>query len=200
MTTASLTKTKKPLNATMLSIAAGVLVLLALLFLAAPLVSGNRVLTGNDSFNRSSTSGQPPFDQNNLPNGQPGITNGFPGTGTTRQFQGFQGRQAGNRSFLSVFNLIGGRNRTFVNAIAFLVSMAAAIGMLMTRNWGRVLGIIMAIIYILFAIIGLLPELLFRLNGIRSPVGLIISVLELILAAAVIILSSLPGKPLPTVE
>jgi len=200
MSTVSSTKTKKPLNATMLTIAAGVLVLLALLFLATPLINGNRGLPGNANFTRPSNGQLPQFNQNGQQNGLPGTSTGGTGAVGGQTFQGFQGRQLGNRNFLSAFNLLGGSNRTLVYAIAFLLSLAAAIGMVMTRKWGRILGIVMAAIYILLAIIGLLPQLLFRFVGIRDPIGLIISATQLVLAVVVIILASLPGKAIPAVE
>jgi len=64
----------------------------------------------------------------------------------------------------------------------------------MAKRWGKVLGIIMAIIYSLLALVNLLPTLLISFMGIRNPMNLIIGIVQLSLAIAVIVLASIPGK------
>ena len=61
---------------------------------------------------------------------------------------------------------------TIVYAIALLISLAAASGMFMAKRWGKILGIIMAVLYGLLALVSLLPILLISFMGIRNPLNL----------------------------
>jgi hypothetical protein len=150
----------KILNTKLLTIAAVILLVLALLFVATPLLS---------------------------------TTTGFAGrTGSNQAFNspGFSGQGSG------IFRLgfLNGVTGTIVYAVALLLSLAAAVGMFMTKRWGKVLGIIMAIIYGLLALVNLLPTLLISFMGIRNPMNLILGIVQLSLTIAVIVLASIPGK------
>jgi hypothetical protein len=92
------------------------------------------------------------------------------------------------------FGLLGGIGGTIVYAVALLVSLAAAFGMFMVKRWGKVLGIIMAVFYLLLSLLGLLPILLISFMGIRNPLNSILGVVHLLLAVAVIVLASLPAN------
>ena len=91
--------------------------------------------------------------------------------------------------------LMGGRGGILIYFVALLVSLAAAVGMLFTKRWGQVLAIIMAVLYGLLGLVSLLPLLLIRFVGAPNPVSLILGVVHLLLAVAVIVLASIPGKP-----
>jgi uncharacterized membrane protein (DUF2068 family) len=92
------------------------------------------------------------------------------------------------------FGLLGGIGGTIVYALGLLLSLAAAFGMFMVKRWGKMLGIIMAVFYLLLSLFGLLPILLISFMGIRNPLNFILGILHLLLAVAVIILASLPEK------
>ena len=81
-----------------------------------------------------------------------------------------------------------------IGFIALLISLAAALGMLFTKLWGQVLGIIMAVIYFLLAIISLLPSLLLRSFGIRNPLSFSFNIVQVLLAIAVIVLAAIAGR------
>ena len=166
-------KAKKLLNTKLLPIAALVLVVLALLFLAAPLIraaagtarAGNFVTTG---------SGQGTGTQ---------VVVGGGGTaGTTRRF-GVGGGAAGGRTGIILY------------FVMLLISLTAAVGMLFIKRWGVVLAIIMGVLYGLFGLVSLLPLLFIRFAGAPNPVNINLGVVHLLLAVAVIVLASIPGKP-----
>jgi len=92
------------------------------------------------------------------------------------------------------FSLLEGMVGTIVYAIALLISLVAAAGMFIVKRWGKILGVIMAVFYGLLALVSLLPMLLISFTGINSLTALILGVLELLLAVAVIILASIPGR------
>jgi hypothetical protein len=160
------------LNTRLLPIAALLLVLLALLFLAAPLIrtaggtqrSGNIVLQAN---------------------GQSATANGAAATPAA-------GASPSTTRRIAVG---GGRATIYIYFVALLISLSAALGMLFTKRWGQVLAIIMGVIYGLFGLVSLLPLLFIRLVGAPNPVSLILGVVHLLLAVAVIVLASIPGKP-----
>ena len=54
----------------------------------------------------------------------------------------------------------------FFYFVALLLSLVAALGMLYTKRWGQVLGIIMAVLYGLLGLVSLLPILLMSSRGI----------------------------------
>jgi len=166
------------LNARMLSLAALALVVLALLFQAAPLIR-------TAGLRRSANFGAAGNGQA-LPQGQSGGTQLFVGGGAG-QLQG-----GTNTSARRV--LVGGgfsRVTILIYFVMLLISLAAAIGMLFTKRWAQVLGIIMAVLYGLMGLLSLVPMLL----GFVVPVTLILGIVHLLLAVAVIVLASIPGKP-----
>jgi len=210
---------KNSLNTKLLPIAALILIVLALVFMATPLLRVSGVSgAGRTGFNRqfngtgpTGTNGQGTTGGGNGYNFQaPGsngtTTNGTDGTqqGTTinptRQFG------AGGAPGLFGFTLLSGITGTIVYGIALLVSLAAAIGMFLTKKWGQVLGIIMAVIYLLLGILSFLPSLLVGFIRGFNALSLGLSLVHLILAIAVIVLATLPAKkgiaapaPLPPV-
>jgi hypothetical protein len=181
------------LNPRLLVIAAALLLVLALLFLATPLVrrsggfqnSGNFPTQFNGQALPGGDNGFPTPAPGNIPGGQ-----GFPGQGGTNT----PGRQFGGGGGLMSFSLLEGMVGTIVYAIALLISLVAAAGMFIVKRWGKILGVIMAVFYGLLALVSLLPMLLISFTGINSLTALILGVLELLLAVAVIILASIPGR------
>jgi len=180
----------KILNQKLLPIAALVLVVLALLFVASPLMPSTGGFPAGGNFN-------PPANGQSIPQ------NGFPAQGSGPQGQGFPGQggpnspgqpPGGRGSGLPGFGLLNGITGTIVYAIALLVSLAAAVGMFISKRWGQVLGIIMAILYFLLGLVSLLPTILMSFLGIRNFLGLILGVVQLLLAVAVIVLASIPAK------
>ncbi len=169
-------KAKKLLNTRLLPIAALLLVLLALLFLAAPLIR----TTGG--FQRTAIGQTGPALQGTGPQAPVG---GGGTTGTTRRFTAGGG-------------VLGGQVLVFIYFGMLLVSLAAAVGMLFTKRWGQVLAIIMGVLYGLFGLVSLLPMLLIRVAGASNPINLILGIVHLLLAVAVIVLASIPGKPAST--
>ena len=166
-------KAKKILNTKLLPFAALALVVLALLFLAAPLLrtAGGTQRAGNVVLQT---------------NGQSAAQNGAtatPAVGAT------------TNSTTRRIAVGGGRATIFIYFVALLISLAAALGMLFTKRWGQVLAIIMAVLYGLFGLVSLLPLLFIRLVGAPNPINLILGVVQLLLAVAVIVLASIPGKP-----
>jgi hypothetical protein len=200
---------KKPLNSRMLTIAAILLVVLALLFLATPLLRINGNLQGRGNFTGRTFNGQ------TLPNGGTGGTggNGFQfqdgsgtgGTGNNGNGQtfpnGFQGqngtgttRQFGAGAGLLRVGFLNGVIGTIVYAMLLLVSIAAAAGMLFTKRWGKILGIIMGVVYLVLGLVGLVPTLLTLFFGLRNPLTIILGILHLVLSLAVIVFASIPAK------
>jgi len=185
------------LNSKTLMIGAGVLLVLALLFMATPLLR----VTGISGTNRTGFTRQ----FNGL--ATPGAQNGFPGAGngttgqdnstnptsptspTTRQFP------VGARSLLGL-GLLSGITGTIVYGLALLVSLAAALGMFLTKRWGQLLGIVMGALYLILAVLVLIPTILTAFTFARgfNALSLGISVLHLILAIAVIVLALIPAK------
>ena len=172
-------KAKKLLNPKLLPLAALLLVILALLFMATPLlrVSGGLQRTGN--FVPQGTVQTPPR----------AIT---PGGGLGQRF--FSGNGTSPRAVTLGGGLLGGIVGSIFYFVLLLVSLAAAIGMFMTRRWGQVLGIILAILYGLLGLVSLLPLLLAISFGVRNILSLVLGILHLLLALAVIILASIPAK------
>jgi hypothetical protein len=178
------------LNSKTLTIAAVVLMVLALLFMATPLL-GVSGFSGRTGFTRQNNGQILPGGQN----GFPSQGNGFQGdpnnptnpTNPTRQFPG------GTRSLLS-FGLLSGITGTIVYAIALLVSLAAAAGMFMAKRWGQVLGIVMAVVYLILALFSFLPMLLSIFMRGLNGLSLGLSILHLVLAIAVIVLALIPAK------
>jgi hypothetical protein len=189
----------KLLNTKLLPIAAVLLLVLALLFMATPLLRVTGISTNRSGFTRQ-------FNGQTLPGGQ----NGFPTPGTGSQGQGFTGPNSGTQSQgnstnptrqfgaqsggLLGFGLLSGMTGTIVYAIALLVSLAAAVGMFITRRWGQVLGIVMAVVYLILALVSFLPMLLMGFMGALNGLSLGLSILHLVLAIAVIVLALIPAK------
>jgi hypothetical protein len=157
----------KKLNPKLLSIAALLLVVLALLFLATPLIRPAAGLQRAGNFAIQT-------------NGQPVTQNG-----STAPSRPLAIRSGG--MFSGVASII-------IYFIALLVSLAAAVGMYIPKRWGKVLGIIMAALYGLLGLVSLLPVLLLSALGTRNPLSLILGILHLLLAIAVIVLASIPAK------
>ncbi len=189
-------KQKIPLNSQMLTIAAILLIVLALLFLASPLLGLNRLSPRTGNFQRQFNGQTNPGTGNGqpftFPGGQNGGGNGFqnPGgtNGTGRTF---------TRTGLLGLGFLRGTGATIIYGIALLISLAAVIGMLSLKRWGQVLGIVMGIIYFLLALLGLLPTLLLRrFIGAGNPLSLILSALHLLLAIGVIVFALIPARKL----
>jgi hypothetical protein len=191
---------ERMLNTRLLPIAAILLLLLALLFMATPLLRVSGV-AGRTGANRQ-FSGQyvPRSGSGNAtsPNGQ----NAFPTPGTGTQEQGFPGqgnstypRQfGGSGSSLLQLSFLSGITGTIVYAIALLVALAAAVGMFITRRWGQILGIVMAVLYFVLALVSFLPTILLGFAGALNGLSLGLDILRLILAVAVIVLALIPAK------
>jgi hypothetical protein len=178
---------KRVLNSKLLPIAAVVLIVLALLFMATPLLRPAR------GFQRSG---------NFVPqgNGQTAPQNGFPGQGNRPQaVPGQGGSNFPNRQFaFTGIGFLGGITGAIVFFIALLVSLVAAVGMFLTKRWGQILGIIIAILYALAGLVSLLPILFIGSLGLRNPLSLILGIAHEVLAVAVIVLASIPAKKLIT--
>jgi len=180
------------LNSKTLTIGAVVLLVLALLFVATPLlrVSG---ISGRSGFNQPSNGQFPSGGQNGFPNqgngfqGQGNSTNPSNPTNTTRQFG------ARNRGLLG-FAFLSGITGTIVYALALLVSLAAALGMFLTKRWGQVLGIVMAVVYLLLGLLSFIPMFLLGFARALNGLNLGLSILHLVLAIAVIVLALIPAK------
>jgi len=180
------------LNSKTLTIAAVALIVLALLFMATPLLRVSGV-TGRSGFNRQINGQTLPGGQN----GFPGQGNGFQGQGNPFQGQGNSttGRQfAGRTRGLLGFGLLSGMAGTIVYALALLVSLAAAVGMFITKRWGQVLGILMAVVYLLLALVSFLPMILLGFLRGLNALSLGLTILHLVLAITVIVLASIPAK------
>jgi len=163
---------------------------LALLMLATPLLRPDTGLAGRTGFNQQFNGGQ---------NGQ-GFVFKDQGNGPQSQInpnssgRQFQGRQSSGILRLGFLSGVGG---TIVYTVALLVSLAAAAGMFMTKRWGKVLGISMAVIYVVVALLSIVPTLLIGF-AFRSfnPLSMGLNVAHLVLAIAVIVLASIPAKQL----
>ena len=158
----------KKLNPRLLPITAAILVVLALLFMATPLLRQSRAFQAGGNVVQIGGGGS------------------LPQTVTTTQ----GGVNSTGRRFI----VGGGAIGPVVYFIAVLISLAAALGMLFTKRWGQVLGIIMAVLYGLLGLVSLLPLLLISSQGIRNPLSLLPGIVHVVLAAAVIVLASIPAK------
>jgi hypothetical protein len=185
------------LNSKTLMIGAGVLLLLALLFMATPLLRVTGITGANRTgFNRQFNGGVNPGGQN----GFPGLGNGTQGQGnstspttpTNPTGRTFPGRT----SSLFGFALLSGITGTIVYGIALLVSLVAAVGMFLTKRWGQILGIVMGAIYLILAVLGLIPTILTAFTFARgfNALSLGLSFLHMVLAIAVIVLALIPAK------
>ena len=170
------------LNTKLLPIAAILLVVLGLLFMVTPLLRTTGALPRTGNIVTQGTTGQP------------GASNGVTTT------------QGGGRFFTGSTGLNGSGRRVAVGGgafgivfffVALLASLAAALGMLFTKRWGQVLGIVMAALYGLLGLVSFLPLLFIRLIGIRNPISLVLGAVHVLLAAAVIVLASFPPKAAP---
>ena len=172
-------KTKKLLNSKLLPIAALILVVLALLFMATPLLRSSRGFQGGGNF---------------VPRGN---GQSFPQNGFTIQGNGAQGQGGTNlpvRRFGVGAGLLGGFAGAIFYFVLLLVALAAAVGMFMVKRWGQVLGIIMAVLYLLLGLLSLLPLILTSFLGLRNPLSIILGIAHVLLAVAVIVLASIPAK------
>jgi hypothetical protein len=178
---------KRVLNSKLLPIAAVVLIVLALLFMATPLLRTARGFQGGRNFVPQG-------------NGQTIPQNGFPAQSSGSQgLPGQGGSSVPNRQFaVRGGDFLGGITGAIVFFMALLVSLAAALGMFLTKRWGQVLGIIMAVLYGLVGLVSLLPLLFIGSIGLRNPLNLILGFAHVLLAAAVIVLASIPAKKLIT--
>jgi hypothetical protein len=182
------------LNPKLLPIAAIVLVVLALLFMASPLMPSTGGFPVRDNFTPSANGQSLPQNgfsaQRSGPQGQ-----GFPGQGIPNSpDQPFGGRGGG----LPGFGLLSGITGTIVYFMALLVSLAAAVGMFSTKRWGQVLGIIMAVLYGLVGLVSLLPILFMSFLGTRNLLSLVLGIAHILLAIVVIVLASIQGKKVST--
>ena len=176
------------LNPKLLPIAALLLVVLALLFLAAPLIR----------------TGRPEYPAERGQFCPAGLTNGHvrrqhpPGHARERQQSWSAARRKpgpGRTMPPGGYGAAAAGRDDFLYFVMLLISLAAALGMLFTKRWGQVLAIIMGVLYGLFGLVSLLPLLFIRFVGAPNPVNLILGVVHLLLAVAVIVLASIPGKP-----
>jgi hypothetical protein len=191
----------KKLNTKLLPIAAVLLLVLALLFMATPLLRVSGV-SGRSGFTRQFSGQTSPGGQNGFPSQGNGIQgqgftvpdNGTQNPGTTtnpnRQF-------AGGNSLLRL-SFLNGLTGTIVYAIALLVALAAAVGMFLAKRWGQVLGIVMAVVYLLLGLVSFLPMILLGFARGLNGLSLGLSILHLVLAIAVIVLAIIPAKKVTT--
>jgi len=193
------------LNGFTLTIAAVILLVLALLVMATPLLQATSA-AGRTGFNRQFTGQFAPGTGNGTTS--TGGQNGFSNQGSTGQ--GFTGQNNGipnqgnstntNRAFgngtrsLFGFAFLRGITGTIVYAILLLVSMAAAVGMFLTKRWGQVLGIVLGVVYLLLALVSSLPLILLSFASALNGLSLGLSILRIVLALAVIVLALIPAK------
>jgi hypothetical protein len=186
--------TKKMLNRKLLPIAALLLLVLALLFMATPLLRMSRGFQGNGSTIRQNNG------QSFRPNATPGQGNSpqfLPNQGSGTQGQGLPGQNgsnATNRQFIRGISFLSGRGGPFVYFVALLVALAAALGMFFIKRWGQILGILMAVLYLLAGVASMLPLLLFGSFALRNPLSLVLGIAHVVLAIAVIALALIPAK------
>jgi len=193
------------LNGFTLTIAAVVLVILALLVMATPLLRATGT-TGRTGFNRqftgqfvpgtgngaTSTGGQNGFSNpESTGQGSTGLNNGTQSQGNSTNTN----RTFGNRTrSLFGFAFLSGITGTIVYAILLLVSMAAAVGMFLAKRWGQILGIVMGVVYLLLALVSFLPLILLSFARALNGLSLGLSILRMVLALAVIVLALIPAK------
>jgi hypothetical protein len=190
------------LNSKTLMGSAVVLMVLALLFMATPLlrVSG---FSGSGRFNLQGTNQFGPGNGTGGQNFVPGQGDGLQiqGNGVPGQGNSFQGNQTNpNRQFITRgrtlfgFGLLAGVTVKIIYGLALLISLAAAVGMFLTKRWGQVVGIIMAVVYLLLGLLSFLPQLLLGFARGLNPLNLGLTVLHVVLAVAVIVLALIPAK------
>jgi hypothetical protein len=184
---AKLVKPKRMLNPRLLSLAALVLVVLSLLFMATPLLQVSAGLPGNGNI----------VIQGNGPSSPQTLA---PQKGAVQSFSAGGNGTPGRRMILGS-GLLGGSAGAIFYFVLVLVSLPAAVGMYLTKRWGQVFGIIMAVLYGLLGLLSLLPILLISFQGIANPMGLILGFVRVFLAVAAIVLAAIPAKKLsaPTV-
>jgi len=180
------------LNPKLLPISAVILIVLALLFMATPLLGSTRGFQRRGNLNF-------PVNGQSLPGGE----NGFPGQGSVPQGKDFPGQSGSNlpsQTFggpgggLPFFGQLGGMTGIIVYAVALLTSMAAAAGMLINKRWGQVLGIVMGVIYLGLALVSFLPMILLAFMQVSNGLNLSLGILRMVLAIAVIALAAIPAK------
>jgi hypothetical protein len=185
--------TKRMLNQKLLPVAAVLLILLALLFMATPLLRMSRGFQGSGTVIRQDSSGQ-----SLRPNATPGQGNApqfFQGPGSgTQGIPGPIGSNISNQQLIRGIGFLSGRSGPIVYFVALLVALVAALGMLFIKRWGRILGILMAVLYLLAGLASLLPILLFGSFALRNPLSLALGIAHVVLALAVIVLASIPAK------
>jgi len=196
---------ERMLNTKLLPIAALLLLVLALLFMATPLMRVSGISGRTGAVRQFSGQFVPRAGTGNTTS--PGGQNVFPTPGTGTQGQGFPGQ--GNSTYPRQFSgsgsssllrlsFLSGITGTIVYAIALLVALAAAVGMFIAKRWGQILGIVMAVIYLLLALVSFLPMILSafarNLNGLNLGLG----ILRLVLAVAVIVLALIPARKVMT--
>ena len=184
-------KAKKLPNPKLLPIAALVLVVLALLFMATPLLRTSRGFQQGGNFGLRGNG--PVLPQNGTSGQGTGPRFIFGGGGGTA---GQNGTTVPARRFAFGSGILGGFAGAIFYFVLLLVSLAAAVGMYMTKRWGQVLGIIMGVLYGLLGLVSLLPLLLVSFLGIGNPLSLILGIVHLVLAVAVVVLASIPAKKL----
>jgi hypothetical protein len=194
-------KTKSFPNPKLLPIAALLLIVLALLFMATPLLRSTRGFQGGGNFaNRGNGQTVPPNGFVFRGNGSQGqVSPGQDGGPQIQVSPGLGGRNLTGRRFAVGGGLLGGFIGPVIYFIALLVSLAAAIGMFMTKRWGQVLGIIMGVLYFLLGLLSLLPIIFTSFLGLRNPLSLILGIVHVLLAVAVIVLASIPAKKVTAV-
>ena len=198
------------LNTKLLPIAAILLLVLALLFVATPLLRGSGI-SGRSGFTRPANGQFVP--RNGTGTTAPGGQNGFSGQGNGSQGQGFSGQGNSNNtgrtfanqpgSSLLRLSFLNGITGTFVYAILLLVALAAAVGMFIAKRWGQVLGIVMAVIYLLLSLFSFLPLILLGFARALNGLSLGLTIVHLVLAIAVIVFAVISPKrimtpPMPT--
>lgn len=193
----------KKLNTTTLSIAGVLLLVLALLSLATPLVRVSNGINGGGFSRQLNGQGFPGGENNFQPNqafpGQenPGNQGGMPLPGQGQRSSGQDSQNLPIRQGaggLLRFGLLRGIAGTVVFGLALVISIAAALGMFLGKRWGQVIGIGMAVIHLVLAGLAFLPQILFSFMGRFNLLGIGLDVLRLLLAAAVIILALIPAK------
>jgi uncharacterized membrane protein YhaH (DUF805 family) len=181
------------LNSKTLTIAAALLMVLALLVMATPLLRPTSGFSNRSGSTRQFTFQGTPGQNNSgqtFPSGQNGQTQVTPGF-TTRQFQGRQ-------SSILRLGFLSGVTGTIVYTVALILALVAAAGMFMTKRWGQVLGIIIAVVYGLLALASFVPMLLMGFMRLTNSLSLGLNILHLVLAVAVIVLALIPAKKVAT--
>lgn len=188
---------RKLLNPKLLTAAAIMLIVLALLFMATPLLRTAGGFESRGSFVTRNGQFTNPNGQFTNPNGSD-TQQGF------RQFQNGSGQGSTNlptRRFAFGGGLLAGVAGTFIYFGALIVSVVAALGMFTLKRWGKALGIVMGVLYLLVGLLSLVPLLFLGAFGLRNPVTLVLGIIHVLLAIAVIVFASIPGKqPLAPAE